>query len=141
MNVENILSTNIVFLFVISDFLEIRKLGRILQPVSARQHTHTHTSGTTTCPTHAIKYTNRLYNTIFFSLALRPPWALASVFQFHDHFQTVGHLGRVISLSQGLYLNIGQHKHTINTYTKHPCLAWDSNPRSRLPSERRQFMP
>jgi hypothetical protein len=23
---------------------------------------------------------------IFFSLALQPPWALASAFQFHDHF-------------------------------------------------------
>jgi hypothetical protein len=30
--------------------------------------------------------------------------------------QTVGPLGRVISSSQGLYLNIGQHKHRINTY-------------------------
>jgi hypothetical protein len=31
--------------------------------------------------------------------------------------QTVELLGRVISLSQGLYLNTGQHKHRINTYT------------------------
>jgi hypothetical protein len=31
--------------------------------------------------------------------------------------QTVGLLVRVISSSQGLYLNIGQHKHRINTYT------------------------
>jgi hypothetical protein len=23
---------------------------------------------------------------LFFSLALQPPWALASAFQFHDHF-------------------------------------------------------
>jgi hypothetical protein len=29
----------------------------------------------------------------------------------------------------------------INTYTKHPCLVWDSNPRSRLPSERKQYRP
>jgi hypothetical protein len=31
--------------------------------------------------------------------------------------QTVGLLGRVISSSQGLYLNTGQHKDRINTYT------------------------
>jgi hypothetical protein len=31
--------------------------------------------------------------------------------------QTVGLLGRVISSSQALYLNTGQHKHRINTYT------------------------
>jgi hypothetical protein len=31
--------------------------------------------------------------------------------------QTVGLLGRVISSSQGLYLNTGQHKYRINAYT------------------------
>jgi hypothetical protein len=31
--------------------------------------------------------------------------------------QTIGLLERVISPSQGLYLNTGQHKHRINTYT------------------------
>jgi hypothetical protein len=31
--------------------------------------------------------------------------------------QTVELLGRVISSSQGLYLNTGQQKHRINTYT------------------------
>jgi hypothetical protein len=38
----------------------------------------------------------------------------------------VGHFGRVISLSQGLYLNTGQHKHRINTYTYQtsmPCVG------------------
>jgi hypothetical protein len=28
----------------------------------------------------------RIYAVFFFSLALQPPWALASAFQFHDHF-------------------------------------------------------
>jgi hypothetical protein len=75
---------------------------------------------------------------LFFSLALRPPWALASAFSFMIVLQTVGLFGRVISSSQGLYLNTGQHKHRINTYTHQtfmPC--GDSNPRSQLPSERR----
>jgi hypothetical protein len=38
----------------------------------------------------------------FFSLALQPPWALASAFSF---MIILGLLGRVISSSQGLYLN------------------------------------
>jgi hypothetical protein len=56
--------------------------------------------------------------------------------------QTVGLLGRVTGPSQGRYLNTGQHKHrNTHIHTKHPCLEWDSNPRSRLPRERRQCMP
>jgi hypothetical protein len=43
------------------------------------------------------------------------PWSL--IFQFHDHLQTVGLLGWVISSSQGLYRNTGQHKHRINICT------------------------
>jgi hypothetical protein len=38
--------------------------------------------------------------------------------------QTVGYLGRVISLSQGLYLNTGQHKHRINAYTYQTSMPW-----------------
>jgi hypothetical protein len=67
------------------------------------------------------------------------PWPL--IFQFHDHLQTVGLLGRVISSSQGLYLNTGQHKHNKHTHTYQTCLAWDSNPRSRIPRERWPYMP
>jgi hypothetical protein len=42
--------------------------------------------------------------------------------------QTTGLLGRVISSSQGLYLNKGQHKHRINTYTYQtsmPCVGFE----------------
>jgi hypothetical protein len=35
---------------------------------------------------------------------------------------------------------IGQHKHRINA-NKHPCLEWDSKPRSQCSSKRRQLMP
>jgi hypothetical protein len=38
-------------------------------------------------------------------------------FSFKIILQTVGLVGRVISSSQGLYLNTEQHKHRINTYT------------------------
>jgi hypothetical protein len=56
--------------------------------------------------------------------------------------QTVGLLGRVISSSQGLYLCTNTERRThIRKHYKHPCPEWDSNPRSRLPSERRQCMP
>jgi hypothetical protein len=45
--------------------------------------------------------------------------------------QLVGLLGWVISPSQGRYLHTGQHKHSINA-NRHPCLEWDSNPRSSV---------
>jgi hypothetical protein len=53
-----------------------------------------------------ISETLNLYPYLFFSLALQPPWALASDLCFMIILQAVGLLGRVISSSQGLYLNI-----------------------------------
>jgi hypothetical protein len=44
----------------------------------------------------------------FFPLALQPSWALAA-YQSPDLSQLVGLLARVISPSQGRYLNTGQH--------------------------------
>jgi hypothetical protein len=50
---------------------------------------------------------------IFFS-----PFKAQALIQFRNYFsQTAGLLGRGISPSQGRYLNTGQHKHRINTYT------------------------
>jgi hypothetical protein len=49
------------------------------------------------------------------------PWPL--IFSFMTILQTVGLLGRVISASQGLYLNTGQQKQNKHTHTKHPCLV------------------
>jgi hypothetical protein len=49
-------------------------------------------------------------------------------FSFMISLQTVGLLGRGISPSQGLYLNTGQHKHRINTYsyqTSMPCVGFE----------------
>jgi hypothetical protein len=60
----------------------------------------------------------------FFSLALQPPWALASSFSFMIILQTVRLLRRVISPSQGLYLNTGQHKHRVNIYTHQTSIPW-----------------
>jgi hypothetical protein len=47
--------------------------------------------------------------------------------QFLDQGQSIGLLGQVISSSQGLYLNTGQHKHRINAYTNQtsmPCAGF-----------------
>jgi hypothetical protein len=55
--------------------------------------------------------------------------------------QEVELLGQVISWSQGLYLNTGQHKHRkTRAHIKHPCPGWDSNLQSRPPSCRKLFM-
>jgi hypothetical protein len=55
--------------------------------------------------------------------------------QFLNLGQSVGHLGRGISPSQDRYL----HKHLINS-DRHPCLEWDTNPRSQCLREGNQFM-
>jgi hypothetical protein len=65
-------------------------------------------------------------------------WSTGLITQSLCHSQVVGLLGRVISSSQGLYLNTGQHKHRkMRTHIKHQCPRRDSNPQSRLPSDRR----
>jgi hypothetical protein len=88
-----------------------------------------------------LRFHSLFLKVIFFSLALQPRWALVSAFAVSWSFlQTVGLLGRVISSSQGRYLRTGQHKHRINTHNIYPCLMWDSNPQSQLPSERWQLM-
>jgi hypothetical protein len=55
--------------------------------------------------------------------------------QFLNLRQSVGHLGRGISPSQGLYLYTNTEKR------KHPCFEWDLNPKSQCLSGRRYFMP
>jgi hypothetical protein len=78
-----------------------------------------------------------------FVLALQPPWALDSDFQFHDYFTD----GRTPWTSDQLVARPLANHRTTQTQNKRihtpniPCLVWDSNPRSLLPSERRQFMP
>jgi hypothetical protein len=58
----------------------------------------------------------------FFNGSTAPCWALASFSLSWLFLQTVGLLGRVISSSQGFYLNTGQHKH-IHTPNIH-TLCW-----------------
>jgi hypothetical protein len=74
------------------------------------------------------------YIYIFFSLALQPSWALAYSFSFMITLQTVVPLGRVISSSQGLYLNTGQRKQ--NKYTHTPNIHALSGIRTYDPSVR-----
>jgi hypothetical protein len=58
-------------------------------------------------------FSNNIYTNPagFFSSSSLPAWSVGLISQFLDHSQTVGLLGWVISSSQGLYLNTGQHKH------------------------------
>jgi hypothetical protein len=62
---------------------------------------------------------------ILFSMALPAhsgPWPLIQV--RNNFSQTVGLLGRVISPSQGRYLNTGQHKHRMSTTTHQTSMPW-----------------
>jgi hypothetical protein len=64
----------------------------------------------------------------------QPPWNSPFHFDLQDLRQSVELLGRLISSSQGFYLYTNTEKRP-HTNTKHPCPEWDSNQRSRLPSE------
>jgi hypothetical protein len=70
-----------------------------------------------------------------YSPLLGPGLFFSSVIFF---IQSVGLLGRVISLSQGRYLHKGQHKQRINAHTDIYAL---SGIQTHDPSVRRQFMP
>jgi hypothetical protein len=63
---------------------------------------------------------------VFFFLLLCSHFG--AVISFLIILQTVGLLGRVISSSQGLYPNTGEHKHRINAYTHQtsmPCVGFE----------------
>jgi hypothetical protein len=63
--------------------------------------------------------------TTFFSVALLAHSGPRPLIQFRNHFsQTAGLNARVISSSQGLYLNTGQSKHRINAYTRQTSTPW-----------------
>jgi hypothetical protein len=68
---------------------------------------------------------------LYLSVALQPfvgPW---SPMKFLNLFaQSVGFLGRGINPSQGCYLHRTIQTQNKRTHT-HPCLEWDSNPRSQ----------
>jgi hypothetical protein len=67
------------------------------------------------------------------------PWPL--IINFMTILQTVGLLGRVISSSQGLYLNTGQHKHRINAYICQTSMTCGGFEPTIPASEGRQYMP
>jgi hypothetical protein len=60
---------------------------------------------------------------VHFFLLLLHPLTIGLITEFL-HFTEVGLLGRVISSSQGLYLNTGQHKHRINACTHQTSMAY-----------------
>jgi hypothetical protein len=77
---------------------------------------------------------------IYLSMALQPfvgPWQL---FQFlHLFTQSVGLLGRRSARCKAA-TSTQDNTNRIKAH-RHPCLKWDSNPRSQCLSRRRQFMP
>jgi hypothetical protein len=83
---------------------------------------------------------NPVHNTS--SMALPAHSGPRPLLQFRKHFsQTIGSLGRVISLSQGHYLNTGQHKQnkricTPNLHALNGTLSHDSSARAREDSSR-----
>jgi hypothetical protein len=60
--------------------------------------------------------------------------------QLLDLGQSVGLLRLVIISSRDLYLYTNTEKRTHSKNNKHPYPELDSNPRSRCPRERRQFL-
>jgi hypothetical protein len=77
-----------------------------------------------------------IYISIIYLWLYSPLLDFARFFNFLIYTKSVGLLGRGISPSQSLYLHTGQHRHRINVH-RHPCLEWDSNPRSQCWSERK----
>jgi hypothetical protein len=68
-------------------------------------------------------------------MALQPfvaPWPFFSFLIFYRVGRTPWTEDQ---LSQGRYLHTEQHKHRINAH-RHPCVKWDSNPRSQCLSGR-----
>jgi hypothetical protein len=59
--------------------------------------------------------------------------------RFLNLWQSLGRLGQRISRRKAATYT-GQHKHRIIA-DKHPCLEWDSHPRSQRSRVRRQLMP
>jgi hypothetical protein len=80
---------------------------------------------------------------VYLSIYLRlysPLLEFDRFFSFLIFTQSVGLLGREISPSRGLCLHTGLHKRRLKA-NGHPCLKWDSNPRSHYLRGRRQLMP
>jgi hypothetical protein len=93
----------------------------------------------------AICYLCALYLSIYLCVCLSFYGSIALVdlgrlFTFLIYTQSIELLGRGISPPQGRYLHTEEHKHRINAH-RHPCLEFDSNPRSQRSSGRRRFMP
>jgi hypothetical protein len=73
------------------------------------------------------------------SMALQPfvvPWPLL---QFRNLFLYTG--GRTPWTSDQLFARSLPIQTQNQRIHRHPCLEWDSDPRSQCPSERRKFMP
>jgi hypothetical protein len=78
-------------------------------------------------------------------IPITPTWSIERPWNALFHFNFLILDSRYDSLDGGsahrkAATNTGQYKHRIHA-DNHPCLEWDSNPRSQCSSDRRQFMP
>jgi hypothetical protein len=76
-------------------------------------------------------------------LLLLPLWSVGLISQFLDHFtdgRTPWTGDQLVARPLPIHRTT-QTQENAHTHTKHPCSKWDSKPRSRLPSERRHYMP
>jgi hypothetical protein len=81
-----------------------------------------------------------LVESVYLLMALQPLWTLVAFSVFLINTHSVGLLGRGISSRKAATYRQNNTKYRINAH-RHPCLEWDSNPRSQRSSERRQLMP
>jgi hypothetical protein len=71
-----------------------------------------------------IKHWNFTFYTAYIFTGSTAPVDPGLFLSFMIILQMAGLLGRVISSSQDLYLNTGQHKHRINTYTHQTSIPY-----------------
>jgi hypothetical protein len=80
-----------------------------------------------------------LLNLLYISVALQSLWPLAAFSV--SYLYTVGRTSWTGDQPVARPLHTPTKAQTQNKCAQHPCLEWDSNPRSQRSSERRRFMP
>jgi hypothetical protein len=128
---ENDRSTNLLECF------EIRLL--VLKVIAMEAHMLLSRSTPVTTGPIQISLITGLSTSEFFTGSTAPFGPCLWFFSFMIILQTVGPNWRVISSSQGLYLNTRQHEHRINTYTYQtsmPCVEFEPTiPASDQPAQ------
>jgi hypothetical protein len=113
--------------FILVPLLRFQSLSTLCSGIQRSSHT-----GWKFCQTNPYHYSILLW-------LYSPLLDLGRFFSFLIYTQSVGLIRWGISPSQGRSL-CTEHKHRINAH-RHPCLEWNSNPRSQRSSGWRLFIP